>query len=210
MGIENKLVKILKEEGNMEAIKAIMDINGGYVTSKQITELGIHRMYLNIMMKKGFIQKVRKGIYIDKNILEDVYYTFQLKYPKTIYSRFTALYFYGLTEIFPHTFDLTVDYNYHVDEVDKTHSVIKCKKENLLLGVVKIKTQGGHYINCYDRERCICDIIKYRNKLDIEQVKKSVKMYIKDTKKDLNKLTQYAKKMNIFDDVMEFVGMYYE
>ena len=82
--MEWEIVKKLKEEGSMEAIKAIMDVNGGYVTSKQITELGIHRMYLKIMLNKGFVQKVRKGIYIDKDILEDVYYTFQLKYPKVI------------------------------------------------------------------------------------------------------------------------------
>ena len=208
--MKNKIIKILEEEGSMEAIKVIIDINGGYVTSKQITELGIHRMYLNIMMKKGIIQKVRKGIYIDKNVMEDSYYTFQLKYPKTIYSRFTALYFYGLTEIFPYKYELTVDYNYHVDDVNKHHSVIKCKKDILNLGVTKVKTYGGHYINCYDIERCICDIIKYRNRLDIEQVKKSVKMYIKDENKDINKLCQYAKVMNIYEDVMEFVGMYYE
>ena len=208
--MEKEIIKKLKEEGSVEAIKTLMDFNGGYITSKQVTELGIHRMYLNIMMKKGIIQKVKKGIYIDNNIIEDIYYSFQLKYPKIIYSRFTALYFYGLTEIFPHTFELTVDYNYHVDEIDKSCSVIKCKKQILELGVVKVKTQGGHYINCYDRERCICDIIKYKNRLDIEQVKKSVKMYVKDDNKNLSKLSKYAKIMNIYDDVMNFVGMYYE
>lgn len=205
-----EIIKKLKEGGSLEAIKGIMDINGGYVTSRQITELGIHRMYLNIMMKKGLIQKVRKGIYIDKNVVEDVYYTFQLKYPKTIYSRFTALYFYGLTEIFPHTFDLTVDYNYHVENVDKRHSVLKCKKDILKLGITKVKTFSGHYVYCYDRERCICDIIKYRKRLDIEQVKKSVKMYIKDKNKNLSKLAEYSKKMDVYEGVMEFVGMFYE
>lgn len=199
-----------KEKSNMEIIQDLISLNGGYITSKQITEMGLHRMYLNIMVSKGIIEKVNKGIYIDKNILEDDYYTFQLKYPKTIYARFTALYFWGLTEIFPNVFNLSVDYNYHVSSIDKKHNIIKCKKEYLNIGLTTFKTPQGHFINIYDRERCICDIIKYRKILDIEQVKKSVKLYIKDKNKNLANLSNYAREMHIYNEVMEFVGMFYE
>lgn len=199
-----------KEKSNMEIIQDLINLNGGYITSKQITEMGLHRMYLNIMVSKGIIEKVNKGIYIDKNILEDDYYTFQLKYPKTIYARFTALYFWGLTEILPNVFDLSVDYNYHVSSIDKKHNIYKCKKEYLNIGLTTFKTLQGHFINIYDRERCICDIIKYRKRLDIEQVKKSVKLYIKDENKNLINLSTYAKEMHIYKEVMEFVGMFYE
>jgi len=39
-------------ENNIDMIMGLINFNGGYVTSKQITELGIHRMYLNLMVKK--------------------------------------------------------------------------------------------------------------------------------------------------------------
>lgn len=203
-------IEEFKTESNIEIIMNLINANGGYITSKQITELGIHRMYLNIMIQKGMIEKVNKGVYIGKKVMEDVYYTFQLRYPKIIFSRFTALYFYGLTELFPHRFDITVDYNYHVEEVNKKHTVIKCKKEVFELGLSEVVTPLGHKVRVYDRERCICDIIKYRNKLDMEHVKKSVKMYIKDKNKNLNNLSEYSKKMKIHKEVMEFVGMFYE
>jgi predicted transcriptional regulator of viral defense system len=203
-------IEQFKEKNTVEVIKKLIKINGGYITSKQITEIGIHRMYLNIMLKKGIIEKVDKGIYIDKKTIEDTYYTFQLRYPKTIFSRFTALYFYGLTETYPHTFDITTDYNYHVEKINQKHSIIKCNKEILYLGLTEQLTPLGHKVRTYDRERCICDIIKSKNKLDIEQVKKSVKMYVNDNNKNLNKLTEYSKKMGINKEVMEFVGMFYE
>ena len=197
-------------ESNIEMILELMSVNGGYITSKQVTELGIHRMYLKIMIEKNMIEKVDKGVYITKETLEDVYYTFQLRYPKIIFSRFTALYFYGLTEIYPSKFDVTVNSNYHVENVNKNYSVIKCDKSILELGLTEVKTPLGHVVKVYDRERCICDIIKYKNRLDIEQVKKSVKMYLKDEKKNLNNLSLYSKKMGINAKVMEFVGMFYE
>jgi len=142
--------------------------------------------------------------------IEDIFYTFQLKYPKTIFSRFTALYFYNLTEIYPSTFDITVNENYHTEDLNVNHNVVKCKKDNLNLGLTQIITSLGNKINIYDRERCICDIIRFKNRLDLEQVKKSVKMYVKDNNKDLNKLSEYSKKLNIYNEVMEFIGMYYE
>ena len=203
-------IKELKKEFYINSIKALMKANNGYVTSKQVTELGIHRMYLNMMVEEGWIDRVKKGIYLDKDFVEDIFYTFQLKYPKTIFSRFTALYFYNLTEIYPSTFDITVNENYHTEDLNVNHNVVKCKKDNLNLGLTQIITSLGNKINIYDRERCICDIIRFKNRLDLEQVKKSVKMYVKDNNKDLNKLSEYSKKLNIYNEVMEFIGMYYE
>ncbi len=208
--MNNENINDFQKENNIEVIKGLIKATGGYVTSKMITKLGIHRMYLNIMVKDKLIEKVNKGVYISKDAIEDIYYTFQLRYSKIIYSRFTALYFHGLTEVYPSNFDITVDYNYHVDAVNNNNSVIKCKKDILNLGVTEINTPFGHKVKAYDKERCICDIIKYRNKFDIEQVKKSVKMYIKSEDKNICNLSKYSTKMGINKEVMEFVGMFYE
>lgn len=208
--METKTLKEFKTESYIEIIQGLIKANGGYVTSKIITELGIHRMYLNIMLQRGMIERVTKGVYIDKETIEDVYFTFQLRYPGLIYARFTALYFYGLTEVYPTNFELTAHYNYHIEEVEKKHSVIKCKKDILDLGVINAVTPMGHKVKAYDRERCICDIIKYRNSLDLEQIKKSIKMYVNDDNKNLNNLSLYSKIMGINKEVMEFVGMFYE
>lgn len=208
--MEFKTIDQFVNESNIDMIMNFMLVNGGYITSKQVTELGFHRMYLKMMIEKNMIEKIDKGIYITKETLEDAYYTLQLRYPKIIFSRFTALYFYGLTEVYPSRFDITVDNNYHVENIEKNHSVIKCNKDIYDLGLAVIKTSLGHKVKAYDRERCICDIIKYKNKLDIEQVKKSVKMYLKDENKNLNNLSIYSKKMGINKEVMDFVGMFYE
>ena len=205
-----KKINEFQTENNIKIIENLIKINGGYITSKILTDLGIHRMYLKIMLDKHLIEKVNRGIYISSKTLEDSFFTFQLRYPKIIFSRFTALYFYGLTEIIPYNFDLTMDNNYHVDKINKNHNIIRCKKEFLFLGLTEVETPYGHKVKAYERERCICDIIKYKNKLDLEQVKKSVKLYLKDKNKDLIKLSEYSKIMGINKKVMDFVGMYNE
>ena len=72
--MERMTIKEFKEESNFEVIESIMKMNNGYVTSKELDNFGIHRMYLNYMWKKGIVEKVAPGIYIDINKIEDNYY----------------------------------------------------------------------------------------------------------------------------------------
>lgn len=65
--MEKMTIKEFKEESNIEIIESLMKMNNGYVTSKLLSELGIHRMYLNIMKGKGIIEKIGNGIYLDSN-----------------------------------------------------------------------------------------------------------------------------------------------
>ena len=74
-------IKEFKDKSYIEVIEDIMKMNNGYVTSKQISNFGIHRMYLNIMKKKGMIEKVGNGIYIDSNKIEDSYFVLSLELP---------------------------------------------------------------------------------------------------------------------------------
>ena len=52
------IVKEFKNQSNIELIESLMNSNNGYITSKMVTDLGIHRMYLNIMKEKGIIERV--------------------------------------------------------------------------------------------------------------------------------------------------------
>ena len=74
----------------------------------------------------------------------------------------------------------------------------------------EVQTPDGHIVRAYDLERSICDIIRSKNRMDFEQVKKSVRLYMHCKDKDLKKLSLYSKKMGIDQQVMEMVGMYYD
>ena len=60
-------------------------------------------------------------------------------------------------------------------------------------------------LRCYDRERTICDIIKYKNHMDREIFVKALKRYSNSKQKDLVKLIRYAKKLNIEKKVIEYM-----
>lgn len=200
-------IEEFKEQSNIEIIESIMKINNGYVTSKQLDDLGIHRMYLNILWKKGIVEKVASGIYIDVNKIEDKYYVFNLSMPNSIYSHMTALYFHGLSIKAPNErYDITVRKTYNSKHLKK-HEVFYVPDDIYELGLTEVKTPMGNIVKVYDIERCICDIIRSKKRMDSEHIKHSIREYLKRKDKDLVKLSNYAKKMGINDEVMNYKEM---
>lgn len=208
--MERMTVKEFKDKSNIEIIEELMRVNNGYITSRIISELGIHRMYLNIMKEKGIIERIGNGIYIDSSKIEDNYFVFNLELPNAIYSHMTALYFHGLSIKAPNDkYDITVQNNYFNYKM-KNHNVFYVDKDIYELGLTEVETPMGNKVRVYDIERCICDIIRSKKRMDSEHIKYSVREYIKRKDKDLVKLSTYADKMGIKEEVMNYVEVFYE
>ncbi len=206
--MEKKTIEEFKEESNIEIIKSLMKVHNGYVTSKEITNLGIHRMYLNTMWKKGMVERVGNGVYMDPNIIEDFYYIFNLSMPNTIFSHMTALYFHNLSNKAPNSeYDITVRKNYNSPHL-KGKDVFYVSNDIYELGLIEVETPLGNKVRAYDKERCICDIIRSKKRMDSELVKYSVREYVKRKDKDLIKLSKYADAMGIKDEVMNYVEVF--
>ena len=71
------------------------------------------------------------------------------------------------------------------------------KPELFDLGRTTLKTPAGNDIPAYNLERTICDVIRSRNKLGTETFLATLKLYAANSKKDLNRLNSYAKKMRV-------------
>ena len=196
-------------ECNIEIIQKLMERNNGYITTKNLENFDISRNYLFIMTKKKMIEKVARGIYIDSTKIEDIYYVLSISTPKIIYSHMTALYFHGLSIKAPDSsFDITVTKKYNSLKLKK-HNVFYVDDKYYELGLTEVETPMGNKVKAYDIERCICDIIRSKKRMDSEHIKYSVREYVKRKDKDLIKLSNYADKMGIKAEVMNYIDMMY-
>ena len=210
--IKNISAKFPNEQGKIftDVIKQIMSTNKGMLSTKMIEPLNISRQYISIMEKNNEIEKISRGIYLSPTTFEDSYFLFQQKYKKAIFSHMNALYFYGMTEEFPYNYTVTVPQRYHVNMVNEKCNVFYVSDDIYELGLTEILTPNGNKVKAYDKERCICDIIRSKGRMDSEQVKKTIKQYAKSKDKNIAKLSNYAKEMGISEKVIEMVGVYYE
>ena len=75
--------------------------------------------------------------------------------------------------------------------------VYQVKPEIEELGITDIQTNFGNTVRAYDMERTICDVIRYKEAMDVQVFQYAMKEYMGSTNKNLNHLMTYAKKLHI-------------
>ena len=187
-------------------IKILKLFKNGYLTTKDVTDNNIPRFYLTKLIKENKIERVSRGVYIKKNALVDEFVVLQSKSKYAIYSNMTALYLHGFSNRIPIIYDITVKSGYKGSlQKEDNVNLFYTKRELLELGVIDYKLASGNIIRVYDLDKTICDIIKNKNKIDSELFSKALKEYTKSKKKNLSKLSKYAKLMNIEKKVNEYM-----
>ena len=177
-------------------IEEFLKEHKGYITSGELEELGISRVNIPKLIQQGILRKVAHGIYIDYNLIEDEYYILQKRYNHIIFSHNTALHLWQLSERAPYELDVTT---YHDKKIRDNVRIHHVSKEKLDIGVVTIESPYGNPIIVYNKERCICDMLKNSTEYDPEQYSKILKTYFKSNYKNLQLLDEYAKIFKVYD-----------
>lgn len=186
-----------------EKLKKFLENNHGYITTKEIENLGINKTLIPELIKKGILRKVAYGIYIDNNLIEDEYYLLQKRFSNIIFSYNTACYFLNLSDRAPYKIEVTTINHNNIKEDLDIHYVAKDKLE---IGIIEIESPYSNPIKIYNAERCVCDILKNPNSVDLEVYNKIINNYFKQRNKDLSKLEEYSKIFNVhekFEHIME-------
>ena len=189
---------------NIKILKNYIDNNNGLLLTSDVVNMNIHKQYIKLLCDENYIVKLEKGVYAKPDKTVNDFFLLQQRYKNGIFSHNTALYFYHLTDRTPLKLDLTFVNNVRVnDSLIDSHYI---NPKNFEIGLTSIQLQDGTSIKIYDLERTIIDILRDRNKLDLQIFNTAIKEYIKRKDKDLIKLSQYAKMFkleNILKQYME-------
>lgn len=195
---------------SINKIKNIIKKNNGIVSSKEISKNNIDSWYLTYMVRKGYIERVNRGVYFDPDFDNyDELYFFQLQNEVCIYSYQTALYLHNLTERLPFFDEVTVYQGYNSWRIKDRVKAHQIKKEWYRMGVTEVKTEMGNSVYTYDMERTMCDLVRDRRNQDPEIFSKAWHYYIKNKAKNIWKLREYADTFNISDkveDILEVIS----
>ena len=95
-----------------EQILKLIEDNNGVITTKEIVDNNINRIFLTRLVNKGELERVKKGVYVLPSTWGDEY--FNLTYGNNaVFSYETALYFLNLCETVPSTYHITVNRGYN-------------------------------------------------------------------------------------------------
>ena len=189
-----------------EMIRNNIEQNNGYLFMSEIEDLGISRTYILRYVKDNELERVAKGIYITGETWPDILYIYCIRNPQIIYSGETAPYLHSLIDREYSDICVSVPSGYNGSRLREKGVIVHQERDGIYgLGMTDCETQFGNTVRLYDRERCICDLIKNRDSYDIQMFQTALKEYMRRKDRDLNKLIKYAEVLKMREEVMKYV-----
>lgn len=193
---------------NFNTLDEMLYKRNGILQTSDVIEAGISKTYFMEYAKKAELERVAKEIYLSPDAWADPFYLLQMRYPQIIFSHETALYLLGMAEREPLQFTITVKAGYHAKSMEEQKvKVYRVKKELLDLGVVKIESPEGHPVKAYNAERTVCDLLRSRSNVEIQDLQSAIKEYMRSKEKNLPQLMQYAKAFRVEKLLRPYLGV---
>lgn len=198
---------VVKEKANpFEKIQSIVKDKNGLLLTSDLLKHGIPRTYLSILEKKGEIQRISRGVYSATGYMVDEMVSIQARYKGALFSHETAAYLLDLTDRTPLFYSVTVPAGYNATSMKANGVKVYFVNRKLYqLGSITLKSPHGNDIKTLNLERTVCDVLRNRNQVDIQQVSEVLKRYVKKKEKDLDLLYNYAGQFRIQMIVREYI-----
>ena len=196
---------------DIQTAKKIFDAHNGIMKSKEIIENKIYNRFLKKLIDEGYVEKIKFGYYQwqDERAYSEATVIARL-FPDAVISMESALQYYGYTDRTPSAWCLAVDKHstksrFNIDYPSgKPHYI---PKEQMTLGVEMVNIEDTE-LKIFNRERVICDCLRQENKMDVEVFNKAIQAYIKEPKKNVPRLMEYAKILRTENKVLKMIGVW--
>ena len=196
---------------DVQYYKSIFDKYGGMMRTTQLAEEKIFYPQREKLIADGYVEKIRRGYYqwINPDDFSEVGTVIRL-FPDAILCMDTALRYYGYSDRTPGDWHLAVSKDSGKSRFKIDYPFVKpyyVEPAVLKLGLTT-GTMDGHTIRIYDKERLICDCLRYRNKMDKEIFNKAIQKYIADPEKSIPKLMKYAGPLRVKKLAKDLIGVW--
>jgi len=189
-----------------ETLDRILENNNGYLKTADVVGAGISKTYLGEYVRERSLERVSYGIYMSADAWEDRLFIIQTRYPAVIFSHETALYLLNIAEREPLQYSLTLKSGTNSTGLNKEGlKVYKIKNEIFEEGLKQIKSPFGNTLRVYNAERTLCDLVRNRRNIEIQDLQSAIKGYIKGKSKNIPLLMRYAKLFSVEKPIRQYL-----
>ena len=187
-------------EDLVEKISQEMERRGGLMKTSELYDLSVSYRKIQGLVKKGVLERVKNGYYS---------MGFSGK-PDGVLCRESALFYQGYLDIRPACWHIAFDKDTSKSRFKIAFPPVQpyyVEQDVLRLGVEEMELGEGK-ISIYNKERLICDCLKFEEKLSREVMQQSLRSYIAEPKKDIQRLMEYAKIRKVTKKVQDRIGVW--
>ena len=184
----------------MKNEKALIELAGReeLLITENVLAIGITKADFYKFVRDHGYEKVARGIYAPSGTLVDESYLVHLRCPKAVFSHDEALFYHNLIDREPAQPTITIYTGYNPKRLAEAGvKVYTVKRELLEIGKMEVKDSFGNKIPMYDLERTICDVVRSRSNIELQDFRSALKGYVSRKDKDLNRLMRYADQFRV-------------
>ena len=169
-----------------------------YLSSASVKKQGRTAYYKMLeSAKQGELIQVRRGVYANIDQLSGNMIDINAVVPEGILCLWSAWSIHQLTTSMPQAFHIAIKRGRKVSIPSFPRIEVHHYTEDLLkIGVISMIIDGFN-ICLYDVERCVCDAVKFRNKVGMDVCSEIINNYLERPDRNLSKLMDYARRLRV-------------
>lgn len=191
-------------------IKDKIDAQGGIAKKEDLSALGIDYRRILDFVESGELVRIKNGYYTDRIDRFTEEELIARLFPDALLCMESALYAYGYIVEKPFGWRLAVDKNTSKSRFHMEYPKVipyYTEPEAMEIGASHI-TIAGNEFGIYDKERVICDCLKYESKMERQIFQEAIRSYIADPDKDISLLLEYAAERKVVKKVQSMIGVW--
>jgi len=195
---------------DIDKIKIEFEKQGGILKTSELNDLGLSSRQIKKLLDEEIIFKIKNGYYEISGFIPRDEIVIARIFPNAVIFLESALMHYEYTDRIPLAWQIAVNKNSEKSQYKLGNFFVEpyyLEPKFIEVGVNSTQIQGIA-IKIYDRERTICDVLRYENKMEKEVFSNAIQRYIKDHKKNIRKLFEYAEIFNIKNKVQTYIGVW--
>lgn len=169
-----------------------------FTTASKVKEEGRTAYYkLLEKVREGESVRIRRGVYASMDQLADTMIDLSIVVPGGVLCLFSAWNVHGLTTTLPQAYHVAVKRGRKLTL--PLYPKIELHHQTAALFDIGVEEQivSGYRINIYNMERCVCDAVKFRNKVGMDVCAEVVNSYLSRRERSLSRLIDYAEKLRV-------------
>lgn len=199
------------EEKLIKTVRKVFSKHDYIMTTAQLNFNKIYYADIQQLLNEGFIEKIKRGYYqwVETYGEQEIKIITHL-FPDAVLCMETALFYYQYSDRNPAEWNITINKNTSRGRTNIDYPFVKAYRvEPALVPLGEMKGSIDSVdVRIYDRDRTICDVLRNMNKMDKEIFNKAIQGYVKDPKKNIPNLMEYAKVLRVQKRVKELIGVW--
>lgn len=175
-----------------------MKKNKAFVSSATVKEQGRTAYYKMLeSVREGELVQVRRGVYANMDQLCGNMIDVEAVVPNGILCLWSAWSIHALTTSMPQAFHIAIKRGRKAIAPEFPKVELHHYTENILDMGATSMTKDGFTFRIYDVERCVCDAVKFRNKVGMDVCSEIIDNYLNRQDRNITRLMDYARLLRV-------------